>query len=312
MKKILALMLLVLTLTACGKDAEENTSPAPETEKPDMVEVIAPQKPKPKPEVPAEPVPEEPVEQPAEEPAPEPAPVPAPAPAVEKLYYVKINCQANTVTIYTKDEAGNYTVPYMSMICSTGTATPQTGVYRIGYKWEWLGLFGDVFGYYVTQITGNILFHSVPYLEKYNPASLEYWEFDKLGTAASMGCIRLQVKDSKWIYQNAEKIYRVEFYNAEDPGPLGRPTAPLISDNEQCRNWDPTDPNPANPWHTYQPEVVEPAPEEVPPVEEPAVMPEEGEIADAVPDAEGAAEEQPAVSEEPAEEVLPPAAEEVA
>ena len=53
-----------------------------------------------------------------------------------------------------------------------------------------------------TQITGNILFHSVPYTEKYNNASLEYWEYDKLGTSASLGCIRLTVKNAKWIYDN--------------------------------------------------------------------------------------------------------------
>jgi hypothetical protein len=158
----------------------------------------------------------------------------------------------------------------MAMICSTGTATPQSGTYHIGYKWEWLGLFGDVFGYYVTQIHGNILFHSVPYLEKYNPASLEYWEFDKLGTNASLGCIRLQVKDAIWIYNHAEDIAAVEFYNAEDPGPLGKPSGPLISENEICRNWDPTDPNPENPWHAYYAEN--------PPVEE--VDPETGLPAD--------------------------------
>jgi hypothetical protein len=34
-----------------------------------------------------------------------------------------------------------------------------------------------------------------------------------------------------------------------------------ISDNELCRDWDPTDPNPANPWHTYvagEEEVIDP------------------------------------------------------
>ena len=63
-----------------------------------------------------------------------------------------------------------------------------------------------------------------------------------------MGCIRLQVKDAKWIYDNYSSISAVEFYNDADPGPLGKPSAPLISDNEACRGWDPTDPDPNNPW----------------------------------------------------------------
>lgn len=132
-------------------------------------------------------------------------------------YYIKVNYGANVVTVYTKDNDGNYTVPYKAMICSTGTSTPTSGVYSIKSKWKWLALFGDVYGYYTTQIVGNILFHSVPYLEKGNPASLEYWEYDKLGTSASMGCIRLKVEDAMWIYNNCPSGTIVEFYSSSDP-----------------------------------------------------------------------------------------------
>jgi len=97
-----------------------------------------------------------------------------------KTYYIRVNYLANVVTIYTKDSEGNYTIPAKAMICSTGTATPRSGTYGIQGRWEWLGLKGGVFGHYSTQITGNILFHSVPYLQKWNPGSLEYWEYDKL------------------------------------------------------------------------------------------------------------------------------------
>ena len=34
-------------------------------------------------------------------------------------YYIKINKLANTVTVYTKDANGNYTVPYKAIVCST-------------------------------------------------------------------------------------------------------------------------------------------------------------------------------------------------
>lgn len=36
-----------------------------------------------------------------------------------KKYYIKVNYGANVVTIYTKDEEGNYTVPVKAMVCST-------------------------------------------------------------------------------------------------------------------------------------------------------------------------------------------------
>ena len=170
-------------------------------------------------------------------------------------YYIKVNYTANVVNIYTKDSSGNYTVPYKAMICSTGTSTPTSGVYPIQLKWKWLALFGDVYGYYTTQITGNILFHSVPYLEKGNPASLEYWEYDKLGTSASMGCIRLKVEDAMWIYNNCDSGTLVEFYSVSEPGPLGKPSASKISGYDSpYRDWDPTDPDTSNPWITNPPQ----------------------------------------------------------
>ena len=39
---------------------------------------------------------------------------------VDYPYYIKVNRQANCVTIYKKDENGNYTVPVKAMVCSVG------------------------------------------------------------------------------------------------------------------------------------------------------------------------------------------------
>lgn len=168
-------------------------------------------------------------------------------------YYIKVNYGAQVVTIYKKDADGNYTVPVKAMVCSTGNATPKSGVYSIPARWEWLRLQGYVWGHYSTQIKGNILFHSVPYLKKGDPASLEYWEYDKLGTYASAGCVRLTVQDAKWIYNNCAKGTQVEFYSSSNPGPLGKPSAKKISSYpDNLRNWDPTDSNENNPWKTYK------------------------------------------------------------
>ena len=168
-------------------------------------------------------------------------------------YYIKVNCGAQVVTIYKKDDSGYYTVPFKAMLCSTGTATPTSGVYEIPGRWNWGGLEGDVYGQYITVITGNILFHSVPYLERGNPGSLEYWEYDKLGTPASAGCVRLTVADALWIHTNCENGTQVEFYSSSNPGPLGKPTAKKVSDAKgNLKNWDPTDPDSSNPWKNPQ------------------------------------------------------------
>lgn len=168
-----------------------------------------------------------------------------------KSYYIKVNNEANVVTVYKKDTQGEYTIPIRAMVCSVGEATPQSGTYKLtGYKREWNHLQGDVWGQYAVQIIGNILFHSVPYVEK-SKDSLEYWEYDKLGVAASLGCIRLKVEDVKWIYDNCPKDTVVEFYSDPYPGPLGKPPVKKISDEENLRNWDPTDPDENNPWIEY-------------------------------------------------------------
>ena len=261
MKKFLLILLIFLLVYAAALSYDyvppetapasppetpaDTASPAPlptETREPDPTPGPAADIPQPTPTLTPEPTPS-----PTPTPTPTPTPEPTPMPA-NGSYYITVNVQANTVTVYTLDEKGYYSIPCKAMICSTGPATPTSGVYGLGEQHRWHYLFGDVYGQYTTQITGNILFHSVPYTVYGDPSSLEYWEFDKLGTASSMGCIRLQVKDAKWIYDNYSAIYAVEFYNNDDPGPLGKPSAPLISENEACRGWDPTDPDPNNPW----------------------------------------------------------------
>lgn len=169
-------------------------------------------------------------------------------PTGKTKYYIKVNYGANAVTIYKKDENGYYSIPVKAMVCSCGTATPKSGVYKTSKGYEWGTLEGGTFGRYSTRITGGILFHSVPYTSE-SEDSLEYWEYDKLGTTASLGCVRLSVADTKWIFDNCEVGTQVEFYTSSDPGPLGKPTAQKISDNVECRNWDPTDTSSNSPWN---------------------------------------------------------------
>ena len=173
-------------------------------------------------------------------------------------YYIKVNYGAQVVTVYTKDANGKYTNPVKAMVCSTGTYTPTSGVYRTLGKGNWWGLMGNVYGQYSTWICGDILFHSVPYLEKGDKSSLEYWAYDQLGKRVSMGCVRLTVKDAKWIYDNCPIGTQVEFYASSNPGPLGKPSTMKISDApSDVRGWDPTDPDKNNPWPEYLKELEE-------------------------------------------------------
>ena len=161
-------------------------------------------------------------------------------------YFIRINRALNTVTVYALDGSGY--VPYTAFICSTGPATPL-GTYSTFNKSRWRLLYGPCYGQYVTDIVGDILFHSVPYYTM-NEGDLEYNEYNKLGTAASMGCIRLCVRNALWIYNNCPIGTVVELYDDWDSyGPLGRPESICIDPESPNRGWDPTDPSENNPWN---------------------------------------------------------------
>lgn len=163
-------------------------------------------------------------------------------------YYVTVNLTENIVTVYEQDEAGEYTVPVKAFWCSGGGYTPE-GTFRTSAKYEWRPLFGDVWGQYATRITGHILFHSVPYFEK-DKSTLEYEEYNKLGTTASAGCIRMAVEDVKWLYDNCPVGTTVKMYRGKVQEPLQPEPARKIDTTDLLRRgWDPTDPDPDNPWN---------------------------------------------------------------
>ncbi|MBQ9934233.1 MAG: L,D-transpeptidase family protein [Lachnospiraceae bacterium] len=144
---------------------------------------------------------------------------------------IKVNKQMNCITIYKGK------VPFKAMVCSTGYATP-VGSFNLKQKWRWKELIHDVYGQYSYHITGNYLFHSVPYDDP-NIYKLFPSDYNKLGQTASAGCIRLTTIDAKWLYDNCPTGTPVIIYNSPDPGPLGKPTAQKIPANQ---TWDPTDP----------------------------------------------------------------------
>lgn len=160
-------------------------------------------------------------------------------------YSIDVLRNHNVVVVYGKDEEGLYTMPVKTFICSTGRATPW-GDYRLGDKHVWGALFGGVYGQYVSRITGNILFHSVPYYST-QKNRLETEEYNKLGTAASMGCVRLPVRDCKWIFDNCPYGTAVHIYDIEEL-PVEKPDFIHLDPNDPRSGWDPTDPDEANPW----------------------------------------------------------------
>ena len=123
------------------------------------------------------------------------------------------------------------------MTCSPGDATP-VGTFYLAGKWRWNALMGGVQGQYCSQIQGDFLFHSVLY-NKTNPRTLIPSSYNNLGKRVSHGCVRLQVIDAKWIFDNCPRGTKITIYNSSDPEPLGKPALQKIPGSQ---TWDPTDP----------------------------------------------------------------------
>lgn len=159
-----------------------------------------------------------------------------------KLEVVRNQC---TVLVYGLDMSGDYSILHHAFVCGPGRTTP-IGTFRTPFKAAWHPLQG-CWGQYCTQITGNYLFHSSPYNSP-NKNDLSYRLYNQLGTVCSHGCVRLTVADAKWIYDNCPLGTTVSIYNASSL-PVPKPSAPWLDISSPNRGWDPTDPDPANPWH---------------------------------------------------------------
>lgn len=147
------------------------------------------------------------------------------------------------------------------MICSSGRRKHETpvGSYKITdrYTYHKLGT-GDehCYGFWACRIKNHYLFHSVPISDKATKAAqghsmCDMHKYEKLGTVASDGCVRLTVADAKWIYDLSEnEKIAVRVVNESGPAPVKPPTViweePYT--NADGFGWDPTDPHPDNPY----------------------------------------------------------------
>lgn len=172
-------------------------------------------------------------------------------------YAIYVNRTLNCVTIMQQSAEGTLT-PVREMVCSCGREGSETpeGTFHTSNYYEWRKLVDNTYGRYAVRFRGKILFHSVPYLEE-SPDTLEWEEYNKLGEGASLGCVRLSVRDAKWIYDNCKQGTTVIVYSGnEKVGGLEKPAAIKIDGNSPYRMWDPTDIDPYNPWLAAKAEYV--------------------------------------------------------
>ena len=187
---------------------------------------------------------------------------------IPSYYVIHVNLAYNRVTVYSRGERLNDgadpkdpkddeydLIPVIAFVCSPGVdGTTPTGTYYLQDRNSWCLMIHDVYTQYATRIVDDVMFHSVPYSAQ-DPSSLATYDYNILGLDASSACIRLNVRDASWIYNNCAYETEVDiFYNYENPGPLDpEPIYTIPEDMEPLCNWDPTDIySDGNPWLSYE------------------------------------------------------------
>ncbi len=156
---------------------------------------------------------------------------------VKGPYFIKVYQNSNYLIVFAKDSKGVYNTPVRAMRASCGYGTPS-GTFYTPARYRWLQMIGDTWAQWCTQIQGNYLFHSVPNWTQSN-MDLEVDEYNHLGETRSLGCIRLNCRDAKWIYDNCTLGTKVIITPSESSGPLKKPAGIQIP---SWHSWDPTDP----------------------------------------------------------------------
>lgn len=170
---------------------------------------------------------------------------------LEFPYFIEIDKGAQICTIFTTNEEGKYEKVVRKIPISSGVELGKLpdGYYKskdTKHRWQTMfSLNAPIYCQYTTRITGNFLFHSLPYRKNGNPASLNAAAYNKLGTRASGGCIRMTVENAKWIYENINPGTTIHVVTGpERPDELAAILPPKLDSNAK---WDPSDPDPANP-----------------------------------------------------------------
>lgn len=97
---------------------------------------------------------------------------------------------------------------------------------------------------WASHVVGNVYFHSIA-VSSDSHYALNPNNYNKLGSPASAGCIRMTVADAKWFYDYVSKGTPVKIVmgSTSYPGPLGKAATIKISSSI---HYDPTDPEVPN------------------------------------------------------------------
>lgn len=165
--------------------------------------------------------------------------------AVSSPYYIHVYLKSQVVVVYDLDDDVR-----IAFTCSSGKAsTPtRTGSYKIHSKYRWRLMIGNCYTQYASSFSSGYLFHSIPYNQR-SASTMSNDSYDKLGSPASSGCIRLCFRDSKWIYDNCPIGTSVRVVDDYAPTVIVTQTIVPRINSADYSGWDPTDTDENNPYN---------------------------------------------------------------
>ena len=124
-------------------------------------------------------------------------------------YLILVDRSIHKVGIY-KGRQGNW-INIKRWSCGDGKPSTPTieGTFTVGIK-LWYFDSGSARCWFATQFCGNYLFHSVLYYQDSYPADVMD---GTLGAGVSHGCVRLEVSNARWIYDNIPGGTKVVVYH---------------------------------------------------------------------------------------------------
>ena len=155
-------------------------------------------------------------------------------------YKIKLNKEMKTLTVYTKDGANGYIIPYKVFLTTIGPDTPL-GTYNTYVKYRWKFMHDNIYCQYLARFYQGYLMHSLIYFDKPDSYHFDAGSYNYHGKRSSDGCVRLTAGDAAWLYNNCPTGTSITIYEDEwVMGPLDRPAIEWAIPADQ--NYDPTDP----------------------------------------------------------------------
>ncbi len=184
-------------------------------------------------------------------------------------YTIELNRAAGVVTVYMYDtKTKSYDIPVQAFSVSVGrdvSTNAGPGALALHSSYTPLGNFSvcsngqavrytlkpmhepdgsTVYARWAVHIVGNVYFHAIA-VGGQSHYSLNPNTYNRLGSPASAGCIRMTVADAKWLYDYVPTgtPIKIKQGNSKKPGPLGKPATIKVTGSI---HYDPTDPQVPN------------------------------------------------------------------